>query len=141
MNTQQLNRWEKTGILKGCGERSAAIASCLDKQLELNKHEEADVPPLWLRASIPVVRRVFGESKVLFENDASDEESNFYVLRTLWNPPHTQDINEEASYTAKFSAALMKEINETFGDLKRPIGFNGFSVNDDSNGQVVLYYI
>ena len=145
MNIQEVcERWEKTGMLNGCSDRKEVMASCLQAQLEFNEEAGKSLPDAWRRASIPVVRRVFGETKVVFKNDFSDEHAgntSFYMFKQTWNPPKDGDLNEEADYVAAFAATLVKELNENFHDFRRQVNFYGISANDNDNGQVVLYYV
>lgn len=143
MNIQEVcERWEKTGLLNGCSDRKEVMASCLQAQLEFNE-EAVGIPSAWRRASIPVVRRLFGETKVIFKNDFSDEHAgntSFYMFKTLWNPP-VGDLNEEANYVAEFTQSLKRELDENFHDFRRQVNFYGIVANDDEQGQVVLYYV
>ncbi len=145
MNIQEVcEKWEKTGLLNGLVERREVMASCLQAQIEFNEECGDSIPVEWRRSSIPVVRRVFGETSMVFKNDFSDEHAgntSFYMFKQTWNPPMSGDLNEEAEYVASFSAMILKELNENFHDFRRQINFYGISANDNDNGQVVLYYV
>jgi hypothetical protein len=122
-----LERWESTKILTGIEDtdRKFAVATCLEMQRRVN--ETFDDGNSWKRCSIPVIRRVFSETRNLFMNedfDNLDNKVNYQFLKTKFEVPDCTvdgkyDLNLEAEYVAKFSEDIRNELNEMFRDTPR----------------------
>jgi hypothetical protein len=82
-----LERWEKTGLLKGVEDidRKYALATCLQVQMSVNEIFDDSVQ--WKRLSIPTVRRVFSVTRNLFVNENFDNlhenRVNYQFLKKL----------------------------------------------------------
>ena len=115
--------WNKTGLLKGLNEQ-AATQCALVLQAQRNFNEEfAEVQtPAWLRASIPVVRRLFGAIPSL--NAALGEWYNTGIKadRIFVEGDGAGDLDAEAAASAVITETLANYMKrkaiDTLGGVK-----------------------
>ena len=139
-------RWEKTGLLEGVRDQHG-LAACLEVQRVFNETHE--MPPQFLRLTIPIIRRLFGESKAVQRNHFTSyfEEAawpQLMTFRTKYNPPKPSAGNydvlqAEADYCGILTRKLAAEIDEAFRDKRdMEVIYRGLGLLDD--GTVVMYY-
>lgn len=148
-----VKQWEETSLLEGLdGDRKEGMAACFEVQREFNESDGERCPVSFKRASIPIVRRTFAETKNVFTNHFDDApgNTNFYIFKTPWNT-HSHvtktehgdhyDMDAERDYIAEFSKNIKEELDTVFFDTPAHVQFYGLSANDDNNGQVIMFYI
>jgi hypothetical protein len=115
------------------------ISLCLDAQRRLN--EMTDFPVTFKRCNIPLVIRVFRESKAYkknyFVNFEEGEKPEIYLFNTKWSPPKQPEdrqfsLDIEANYLAECASAVTKEFDALFSDMSNEsITFHGFGCLKD----------
>lgn len=137
-----VRRWEITGLVENFVEKTP-IALCLQAQLKLN--ERVDLDPAFRRWSIPVIIRMFSESKAFKRNHFTnlfdeDDKPTIAFLRAKFSPPANQeDLELEAELLTKLAATLKEEIDYLFRDRKgATITFHGIS--HTPQGDLMLHY-
>jgi hypothetical protein len=145
----KMEQWEETGLLKNFGsDKKESIAGCLQAQLTFNESKD-DLPPTFRRLSIPLVIRVFSESKAFQRNNFSlpyKQEGEpktlmFHAKLKEFNyDEHTKvNLDEEAKHSADLAKAMTIELDEAFGDSKNmDVEFLGFGCLN--NGTLLMYY-
>jgi len=115
--------------------------NCVSAQVEFNK--EHNNGAAFKRCSIPIIIRTMSESKAFNCNnfDLGEEASEVYMFETRFQPPQTEPYNlqSEADYVAKFSAALLREFDELFSDqYNKYITFQGLECTE--SGNMLIHY-
>lgn len=140
-----VKRWETIGLIENFVEKTP-IALCLHAQVKLN--EKVDLDPAFRRWSIPLIVRMFSESKAFKRNHFTNlfdeqDKPTIAFLRTKFiapQPPNrTADLQYEAELVAKMAVALKEEIDYLFRDRKgATITFHGIS--HTPQGDLILHY-
>lgn len=130
------NQWTEWLNLKEVFDDLVPISLCLDAQRRLN--ETANFEPQFMRCNIPLVIRVFRESKAYkknhFVNYDEGEKPEIYLFNTKWSPPKQPEdrqysIDIEANYLAEFASLITKEFDALFNDMSNEsITFHGFGL-------------
>lgn len=145
--------WEQTGLLKNFDlDKKESIAGCLQAQLTFNESKD-DLPPIFKRLSIPLVIRVFYESKAFERNNFSLPYKQEGEPKTLMFHTKIKEFNydlspgrdvkvsldAEAKQTADLAKSVKEELDEAFGDSKNmDVEFLGFGCLN--NGTLLMYY-
>jgi hypothetical protein len=116
------SQWEPTGILKGLKEQTA-VQCAMALQSQINLNEEAPTGnDAWMRASIPVVRRVFGLLPELKAAVGEWQNTHIKPSSEFLENSKSFDIQKEADATASIAEELAKYIKrkeiETLGNVK-----------------------
>ncbi len=146
MNNQQLdeilNAWEKTSLLEGIDgeEQKLALALCLNAQANFNKTSHDGE---FNRISIPLARRVFGESKAFrrnqFVNYGESKRPEYMFFSAGVDLDKERSLQEEADFVAELAAKVQAEIDTTFADkMGTEVIFHGFGRLVD--GSVFMAY-
>lgn len=113
------------------------IALCLDAQRRLN--ETAHFEPKFMRMNVPLIIRVFRESKAYkknhFVNYDEGVKPEIYMFKTKWNPPHVEGLgvlDSERDYLEQLTPEIIKEFDALFSDMSNEnITFHGFGCLKD----------
>lgn len=133
--------WEKTGLLEPYqGDEALSLATCLESQRKMNETLD-DIE--FKRVSLPLVRRIYSESKAVernhfinyFENTVYH---NNYIFKNKF-PKIDGSLEEQTEATAALASKMAKEIDVLFADQRNSkISFNGFDIMEDNS--IVMYF-
>ena len=134
---QIVEQWTKTGLINNFPEeKKENIAKCLQAQVDFN--EEVEGSAQFNRLSVPLLVRMFAESKAFNRNHFSagqcdDREIVTHMFKRKYDPPKVDGVgtlDKEAEYVAELSENLMREVDVLFGDkFNKYIEFHGISLN------------
>jgi hypothetical protein len=145
----KISDWEQSGLLQNFSpNKKESIAGCLQAQLTFNESKD-DLPTTFRRLSIPLVIRVFSESKAFERNNFSLPYKEEGEPKTLMFHSKLKEFNydgqvrvnldEEAKHSADLAKSIKIELDEAFGDSKNmDVEFLGFGCLN--NGTLLMYY-
>jgi len=133
--TRQWGEWLN---LKEVFDDLVPIALCLDAQRRLNETQKFDFDVQFKRMNIPLVIRVFRESKAYkknhFVNYDEGVKPEIFMFKEKWNPPtgtgrQPYSIDSERDYLEQLAPIITKEFDALFNDMSNEsITFHGFGL-------------
>lgn len=137
-----VRQWEATTLLENFTEKTP-IALCLQAQIRLN--ERVDLDPAFRRWSIPILIRMFSESKAFKRNhftnlfDEEEKPTIAFLKAKFLAPLGCDGLQHEADLVANLALSLKEEIDYIFRDRKgATITFHGIS--HTARGDLMLHY-
>lgn len=137
-----LSAWEETKLLEGIDdeEQRLSLALCLNAQNNFNKTTHDGE---FNRISIPLTRRVFGESKAFkrntFVNYAESKRPEYMFFGAQINLDGQFSLEDEAEKVAELAENIQKELDTAFADkMGIEVIFHGFGKLVD--GTVFMAY-
>ena len=139
-----LSAWEETKLLEGIDdeEQKLSLALCLNAQNNFNKTTHDGE---FNRISIPLTRRVFGESKAFKRNtfinygESKRPEYMFFGATIDLDKKGVFSLEDEADDVAKLAEEIQKELDTAFADkMGVEVIFHGFGKLVD--GTVFMAY-
>lgn len=139
MNNQQIDeivaKWTGVRFLENYSGDPVCLATCLHAQMQTNDPKNIGL--------LPLVRRLFGESRCLQRNhfhnyfETKEQFKQQMFFKTKYK--HGNSLDEMAENLVEMSAAIALELDKTFGDLTNTsVVFYGFEVLD--NNAIVMTY-
>lgn len=135
---REIHRWWTDHLnLKEAFEDTISISLCLDAQRRFN--EEHQFEPKFMRMNVPLVIRVFRESRAYKKNNFVNYDEGIkpeiHMFKTKWNPPHVEGtglIDLERDYLEQLTPEITKEFDALFNDMSNEsITFHGFGCLKD----------
>lgn len=113
------------------------ISLCLDAQRRFNEQHNFD--PQFNRMNVPLVIRMFRESKAYKRNHIANFRENvdaqIYMFKTKWNPPNVDGVgrlDSERGYLEQLAPEITKEFDDLFMDvMNEEIIFYGIGCLND----------
>ena len=133
-------RWSPTGLLEGLkDEAKSQCAIALEAQRIQNESGEQQ-PPQFLRASIPIIRRVFG---IIPEAMATLEKVENWHSSGVWSGAYFIEKPSESKFSMQLEAEKTAELAAALASyVKKAIGEGKFAkiagIKLDDNGNILV---